>query len=61
MEYRIRVKGGKERAFLQILHALQSLGVVESIELTGRPDQGHISERQIKADELASQYRDLVD
>lgn len=61
MEYRIRVKGGKERAFMQILHALQSVGVVESIELTSRPDPGQASERQIKANELASQYRDLVD
>ncbi|MCB0568328.1 MAG: hypothetical protein KDC66_01120 [Phaeodactylibacter sp.] len=61
MEYRIRIKVGKEQAFLQIIRALQSLGVVEIAERVVTPEQNSKPESRLKADEVASQYRDLVD
>lgn len=61
MEYRIRIKGGKEQAFLQIIRALQSLGIVENIELAAKAESPPKPEARLKADEVASQYRDLVD
>ncbi|MCO6487472.1 MAG: hypothetical protein J5I98_03590 [Phaeodactylibacter sp.] len=64
MEYRIRIQPGKENAFLQIIQALQSLGVAESVELISEPAESPEEEREAQlssSEEMASQYRDLVD
>ena len=64
MEYRIRIQPGKKKAFQQFIRALQSLGVVEFFELATEPEgQPAYEERQqdSSSEELASQYRDLVD
>ena len=63
MEYRIRIQPGKENAFLQIIQALQSLGVAESVELISEPESPE-EEREAQltsSKDMANQYRDLVD
>jgi hypothetical protein len=62
MDYCIRIKEGKERAFLDIIHALQALGVVERFELA-TPQEVYELEalHNISVDDFARQYRDLVD
>ncbi len=61
MEYRIRIKEGKERAFLQFIRALQSLEVVEAVETVNPDNVDKKEDRKHTTDELLSQYRDLVD
>jgi len=72
MQFKIKVNEGKKQAFLQIMRALGTLGVVESIELIegGRPQNGDRDDSwnwsdEVEGDkttqEMAKQYRDLVD
>lgn len=63
MEYRIRIQPGKEKAFQEFLKALRTLGVVEEVKMaTEAESQKEREEKQgCSPEELASQYRDLVD
>ncbi|MCO6477367.1 MAG: hypothetical protein J5I94_12130 [Phaeodactylibacter sp.] len=63
MEYRIRIQPGKEKAFQEFLKALRTLGVVEEVKMaTEAESQKEREEKQGSSpEELASQYRDLVD
>lgn len=63
MEYRIRIQPGKEKAFQQFIKALKSLGVVEEAEIAYEAEnqQEREEEQDSSSEELASQYRDLVD
>jgi len=61
MEYKIRVKPGKEKAFLQLIQALQSLGIVERVKAASGPGRNSEERHTGSSEEMASQYRDLVD
>ncbi len=63
MEYRIRIQPGKEKAFQEFLRALKSLGVVEEVKMATEAESQKEREEQqgSSSEELASQYRDLVD
>lgn len=58
MNYHIRINKKKETAFLKLLSALESLGVILEYE---RIDKDSDQRRRDKAEEAADQYRDLVD
>ncbi|MEQ8705250.1 MAG: hypothetical protein RIC19_15090 [Phaeodactylibacter sp.] len=58
MNYRIRINKKKESAFLKMLSALEALGVILEYERLDKDSGGH---KQNKAEEVADQYRDLVD
>jgi hypothetical protein len=59
MNYRIKINKSKEEAFLQFLRALQALGVVKDFH---RMDKEKARQEENEdAQEVASQYRDLVD
>ncbi|NRA51607.1 MAG: hypothetical protein HRU12_20990 [Phaeodactylibacter sp.] len=58
MNYQIRIDKKKEAAFLKMLHALQSLGVIIEYE---RLENDEEDAEQRQAEEVADQYRDLVD
>lgn len=58
MNYRIRINKNKETAFLKMLSALEALGVIVDYERLDKGAEGH---RKNKAEEVADQYRDLVD
>jgi hypothetical protein len=62
MEYCIRIKSEKERHFLEIVRALQALGVIEAY--APAPSELQMPEEAIEllsAHDFARQYRDLVD
>lgn len=58
MNYRIRINKNKEMAFLKMLHALEALGVIIDFERLDKDSESH---NKNKAEEVADQYRDLVD
>jgi hypothetical protein len=60
MNYRIQINKEKENAFLQLLRGLQSLGVVKDFERLEHKDKNRGEESE-NAQEVANQYRDLVD
>ncbi|MCR9055344.1 MAG: hypothetical protein ACE362_15500 [Phaeodactylibacter xiamenensis] len=58
MNYRVRINKKKEAAFHKMLSALEALGVILEYE---RLDKDADEDRKAKAEEVADQYRDLVD
>lgn len=59
MNYRIKINKGKEEVFLQFLRALQSLGVIKEFHRMDKENARQ--EEKENAQEVANQYRDLVD
>jgi len=68
MKYVVEIDPAKEQEFLQLLHAWQGLGVVQSFK-TGvgeeEVEEAHLKSWKKRSDktpqELAEDYRDLVD
>jgi hypothetical protein len=68
MKYVVEIDPTKEQEFLQLLHAWQGLGVVQSFKVgtTGEEtEEAHLKSWKKRSEktpqELAEDYRDLVD